>query len=293
MKIKTEQKYFSRGAANFLLKGLLMAYLFFLCALYVYAQGNCGVIINKLTSYQECSITGSNNIIASKNDVSVSLSGIVVPPCTYLWSNGVTTPSQTGLAQGCYTLTLTDAANCTATDTVCMPIFTGISITVTTTDATCNTCYDGYAIAAGNGGKGKYYYNWSNGVSTYGSIPGDSSGPIGPGTYTVCVNDSVSCVCATVIIKSAVGIAEQNSPQIKIYPNPANQNISIEFLEVKMKTEDWQITNILGEIVLNGKFEYGSTGTSRINISALPPGSYLLKINTSDKVLTKLIQKSD
>jgi len=41
-------------------------------------------------------------------------------PYTYSWSNGETTPTITGLSAGCYTVTVTDANNCSAESTTCI-----------------------------------------------------------------------------------------------------------------------------------------------------------------------------
>ena len=73
---------------------------------------------------------------ASDGTASVSASG-GTSPYTYLWSNGQTSSTATGLAPGSYTVTVTDANNCTATATVGVSNVGAPSTTSTATNASC------------------------------------------------------------------------------------------------------------------------------------------------------------
>ncbi|MCB9173071.1 MAG: gliding motility-associated C-terminal domain-containing protein [Flavobacteriales bacterium] len=108
-------------------------------------------------------------------------------PYTYLWSNGLTTPTISGLAAGNYSVTVTDSKGCSATDNV--TIFSGNSLTANfnTTDATCGVC-DGSATINVGVGSGPYTYLW---------LPGGQTTPtvnnICPGAYNVDVTNSLGC----------------------------------------------------------------------------------------------------
>jgi len=108
-------------------------------------------------------------------------------PYTYLWSNGLTTPTISGLAAGNYSVTVTDSKGCTATGNV--TIFSGNSLTANfnTTDATCGVC-DGSATINVGVGSGPYTYLW---------LPGGQTTPtvnnICPGAYNVDVTNSLGC----------------------------------------------------------------------------------------------------
>jgi hypothetical protein len=49
------------------------------------------------------------------------------PPYQYSWSNGSSQQNITNLAEGCYTVTVTDAASCVVQDTACVQGLTGIN----------------------------------------------------------------------------------------------------------------------------------------------------------------------
>ncbi|NDJ00142.1 hypothetical protein GWA97_13745, partial [Flavobacterium sp. LaA7.5] len=80
--------------------------------------------------------TCANNDGAATAGVTGGTSGY-----TYLWSNGATTASITGLIAGTYTVTVTDANGCTATDdvTITSPTNCATLATVTTDDITVYT----------------------------------------------------------------------------------------------------------------------------------------------------------
>jgi hypothetical protein len=85
-------------------------------------------------------------------------------PYTYLWSNGETTASISGLTAGTYTVTVTDANGCTAN---CMVTVQepgcNLSATATGTDVSCNGGNNGTATATATGNLVPVTYLWSNG----------------------------------------------------------------------------------------------------------------------------------
>jgi hypothetical protein len=115
-----------------------------------------------------------------------SFTGAGVPPYTYLWSNGATSASITGLVQGDYAVTVTGANGChrTVTKHVEQAITIGANPVVTT--ATC-TQNNGSIVTIGSGGMTPYSYLYSNGVNT--SV---ASG-LSAGSYSVTVTDANGC----------------------------------------------------------------------------------------------------
>ncbi|WP_417368168.1 T9SS type A sorting domain-containing protein [Flavobacterium beibuense] len=111
-----------------------------------------------------------------------------VGPYNYLWSNGATTATISGIVAGTYTITITDNNGCTGTDTVTITEPTElIASAVVDANISCNGASDGEATASATGGTGAYTYLWSNGATTA-SIAG-----VPAGIYTVTITDANSC----------------------------------------------------------------------------------------------------
>jgi PKD repeat protein len=107
-------------------------------------------------------------------------------PYGYLWSNGQTTATTTGLGTGSFTVTVTDAAGCTTTASTTVAGTNAPSATTTTTTASCNT-NSGSATVVATGGIAPYSYLWSNGQTS------DVASGVAAGTYTVTVTDAAGC----------------------------------------------------------------------------------------------------
>jgi hypothetical protein len=134
-----------------------------------------------------CSKTDATTIGGAEGTASVIATGGTAP-YTYLWSNGQTTASITGLTAGTYTVTVTDLNGCTA---ICMVTVQepgcNLSATATGTDVSCNGGNNGTATATAIGNLVPVTYLWSNGETTA-SITG-----LVAGTYTVTVTETPTC----------------------------------------------------------------------------------------------------
>ncbi len=121
---------------------------------------------------------------------------------TYLWSNGETTATITGLCQGNYTVTATDAGGCTAT--AIAAVVSPLQLVATATEispASCNGGSDGVALANTNGGILPYSIIWDNGETTATA----TACPAGIGFVTV--TDANGCqATASVIIGEPTAI---------------------------------------------------------------------------------------
>ena len=112
-----------------------------------------------------------------------------VPPYYYLWSNGQTTQTATGLATGNYTCTITDAANNIFTQA--FTIYSPPPIVLTTVVNVPTACSSATGLATVNvsGGTPGYTYSWS----PYGGSNTTATG-LSAGTYVFTVTDSNNCV---------------------------------------------------------------------------------------------------
>ena len=118
-------------------------------------------------------------------------------PYTFLWDAGAasqTTAVATGLADGTYTVTTTDALGCTATASVTVTEPSAVTATITAqVNVLCFGAATGSATVTGTGGTTPpaYTFNWSGGQTTA-TINGQLAG-----VYTVTVSDGNSCPATT------------------------------------------------------------------------------------------------
>ncbi|OFX17846.1 MAG: hypothetical protein A2033_05465, partial [Bacteroidetes bacterium GWA2_31_9] len=159
----------------------------------VTAQGGCtavkAVSITQpaavaITLASQTNVTGCGS---NDGAININVSGGTAP-FTYLWSNGSTTQSITGLAAGPYTVTATDNKGCTKTYTATITQPSALSVTLNTkTNVLCNGGNGGAIDITVSGGTAPYTYNWSN-ASTSEDISGLTAG-----NYAITVTDAGSC----------------------------------------------------------------------------------------------------
>jgi gliding motility-associated-like protein len=167
----------------------------FECVVYILtvtdANGCDGVLIDTITAPATMNLTAvivNPTCFLSNGAIVVSPSG-GTPPYTYLWSNGITSSGNSGLAANIYTVTVTDAHFCTFDTTFTLvnsgsPVITLISLH----DATCFKADDGSIDIEVSGGVPPYTYFWQGILQTTQDVSG-----LAPGSYSVIVADSTGC----------------------------------------------------------------------------------------------------
>ena len=148
----------------------------------VTVQPSCAGIVASITTDSNVTCNGLAN-----GGATATVTGGTTP-YTYLWSNGATTASITGVAAGTYSVTITDnnASTDTASVTIVEPAAL-IAASVVDSNVSCNGLVDGGATASATGGTTPYTYIWNNAATTA-SITG-----VGAGTYSVTVTDNNGC----------------------------------------------------------------------------------------------------
>lgn len=107
---------------------------------------------------------------------------------TYVWTSGGTAATETNLAPGSYSVTVTDNNGCTATQSVSVTQVSPLSVSSSATDPTCFGGNNGSAGVTVTGGSTPYTYVWSPSGGTNATATGLSAG-----TYTVLITDANGC----------------------------------------------------------------------------------------------------
>ena len=132
----------------------------------------------------------------SDGGIDLSVSGSV-PGYTYLWDNGDTTQTISGLSAGIYSVDITDSNTCTASTSISLIEPTLLETTFILSDINgynlCNDSQDGFIDLSVSGSVPVYSYQWSNGDTTEGL---DS---LGAGFYYYTVTDQNGCTTSDTI----------------------------------------------------------------------------------------------
>ena len=112
-------------------------------------------------------------------------------PYTFNWGGGITTQNRLGLAAGTYTVTVTDANSCTATNSATVSATTGLTFTPSVTNVNCFGTSTGAINLTASSGNTPYTFNWDGGVTT------QNRTAIAAGTYNVTVTDAGGCTGTT------------------------------------------------------------------------------------------------
>ncbi len=183
-------------------------------------------------------------------------------PFTYLWSNGATTSSISGVSAGEYSVTITDTNGCTTMGnvTVTEPVLL-VASAVVNLNVLCNGDSTGKATASATGGNGIYDYLWSNGATTA-IITG-----VPAGTYTATITDANGCYDTT-----SVTITE---PTVLIATSVVDSNITCHGL-----SDGGATSSITGGIA---PYTYvWSNGATTASITGVVAGTYTATITDAN-----------
>lgn len=104
------------------------------------------------------------------------------------WGDGATSPNRTGLAEGTYSVTATDANNCQFSASYVIESVNSLALNGTVTDATnCDEPGNGSISLSASGGNPPYLFEWADGPT------GDVRTALSAGHYEVALSDQDGC----------------------------------------------------------------------------------------------------
>jgi len=216
---------------------------------------------------------------------------------TFLWApSGGTGATATGLAAGTYTVTVTDANSCQATQNFTITTTADTTPpTVITTNITVPLTAGAATITAAQVNNGSTdncgmasisvspsTFNCSNvGANTVTLTVTDNSGNTATGTATVTITDP-SNFCG-------LSVPEFGDLKTRLYPNPTNGMVTVEFSR-DITAEKIEVYSITGQLILSDTNK--TTHSSRqFNMERFPSGVYLVKITTAQGTQVKRLMR--
>jgi hypothetical protein len=177
---------------------------------------------------------------------------------SYSWNTGDSTAQVQGLSAGLYSVTVTDADACSASNQITLTDPVLLSANLSTTGETAVGANDGTATTVVSGGTAPYNFVWSNGANT------PLLNNLSPGTYTVTITDANACT--TLRTASVSGFNCTLSTQL-------NATNSTCFGANNGTAQALQLGG-------NAPFNYHwNTGDTTSSVQNLSPGTYTVTVN--------------
>jgi gliding motility-associated-like protein len=149
--------------------------------------------------------------MAADGSATVSATGGTAP-YLYSWSLGAgNAATATGLTARTYTVTITDANQCSTVQSVTITQPPALTATTTQTNVSCSGTNNGSATVNVIGGTTPYTYNWSSGANTA------TASSLTAGNYSVTITDARGCTAnKSVTISQPVSLSATISSQTNV-----------------------------------------------------------------------------
>ena len=188
--------------------------------------------------------------------IDISVSGGTAP-YSYAWTGPdvqATAEDQTGLAPGAYTLTVTDANDCTATSS--FTLTEGAPSLSISSMASCLNSNTGSIDLTVSGGTAPFSYDWDNGLPDQ-----EDQSNVGPGTYTVVVTDANGLSATTNVTVGTLPVV----------------NLTADITDTQGNSDGAIDLSVSGGSGAGYTFSW-STGATTEDISGLDEGQYTVTV---------------
>jgi photosystem II stability/assembly factor-like uncharacterized protein len=235
------------------------------------------------SSYSSLCTSVTNTLVDNSSETPTSWSWSITPN-TGVTFNGVNAQNPTVLFAnvGTYTISMVsgNGFGLGSVITKTVAVYTTPSLALSATNFT--VC-DGYSFSVT--ASGATTYTWSN---AGGNNPSATFIPIADAIYTVTGSNS-GCTAKGLIsvtnIDCWVSVLElkQNGTSFKVYPNPANDKVTLKMNVIKAMTVTIDLSDVAGKTVLTQPATFTKDNVEvSLNVSSLAKGVYFLKLTSSE-----------
>jgi hypothetical protein len=205
------------------------------------------------------------------------------PGAAYLWNTGATSQTISVNQAGTYSVSVTNASNCTGTDAIAItimpqPVNDGFNFVPLFNEAMGKVRFEPINPAQ------NYTYAWNFGDGATSTLDSPVHTFAAAGDYLVTMDVSNGCTDTSVTllirVDFTVGTATvvKNNIDMRLYPNPAQDQLKLELVGDNIYFRNISVHNVVGQKVIDLKTQ--KTVTEKINLSQLPAGMYILKAET-------------
>ncbi|MGB1003239.1 MAG: choice-of-anchor J domain-containing protein [Salibacteraceae bacterium] len=207
---------------------------------------------------------------------------------TYFWNNGFNTQTldvgSTTAGTMTYVVAVTNAAGCMGRDTAIISVNTPVVVDL---GPDTNIWQPGTTEITLDAGAGFASYLWSDNVTTTQTYVVQQSNS---GSVYVVVEDANGCTGTdTVVVKFVLGVDEFNASALKMYPNPAVDQVTVELSNFNNANEvNVTFLTVSGQVVMSKRVNVsGDVHTETFNVSSLATGSYLVKFEANGETVVR------
>jgi hypothetical protein len=266
------------------------------------------------------SITGTSNVTAAQQNVQYSIPAIA-NATSYLWllPNGASGTSTTNTITVNYSSSAVSGNITVKGVNLCgNGLESSLYITVNPFIPNCSAQFDlvadtavlhHYFVVNNASGVPPLQYNWSWGDGTFSTTAYPTHTYSAAGYYNIClsITDSVGCtvsycdssylqknpnaiISVQVIPQGSLGISNLSTEKIKIYPNPAKDNLIIELIRnIDLRNNTISFYNIAGQLIKQLSTKQTKT---EIDIHDFPAGVYVVKVNNEkESFISKFVKE--
>jgi hypothetical protein len=223
-----------------------------------------------------------------------------ITPYTRAWSNGATTISITNLVPGTYTVTVTDAANCSA---VASAILTNQTLATPTNLTTTNISNTSATLqwSAVTGAATYTVQGRKVGTTTWTTLAPTTStsrtvnnlqacknyqwrvrANCSDGTTTSAMSASVSFTTTGCGAAGKTNDEEMLTQAIELFPNPAANAVNLYYESSQATTAQVYITDLSGKVVYQNRYDLSEgINTLAIDLSQLPTSYYIVQFSSN------------
>jgi ELWxxDGT repeat protein len=187
---------------------------------------------------------------------------------------------------GSYADTLTNCLGCDSLLTIDLEIFYGTVNTAVSLEGTTLTAEEEGAE-----------YQWLDCDRAYAMLYSETEQSFTPdesGSYAVIVTDEEGCTdtSSCYMVEVPDELTDPLAGKLRIYPNPFNDQIIIEFSELPVGRTSIEILDITGKVMFTDNMEC-TEASHTVNLSAMEGGIYFVRISNEGFTVSKKVVKVD